>query len=162
MMLDNGTEVWAFSSSQYVQNAVGNIEKYLRKMGKSLPKRANTPLSLNYRPETDMTPELEPAEASYYQSFCYKLRMMGMPCDFPSFIFGDNKLVLTNLSNQFSMLKKKSSSIAYHFVQEGVAKDKCHVAYINMHDNLADLLTKPLPNGDKRNKFIMMVLNHNT
>ena len=55
---------------------------------------------------------------------CYKLRMMGIPCNFPSFIFGDNKLVLTNLSNPFSMLKKKSSSIAYHFVQEGVAKNK--------------------------------------
>ena len=88
--------------------------------------------------------------------------MVGIPCDFPSFIFGDNKSVLTNLSNPFSMLKKKSSSIAYHFVREGVAKDKWCVTYINTHDNLADLLTKPLPSGDKRNKFIMMVLHHIT
>ena len=66
--LDNGVEAWAFSSSQYVQNAVGNVEKYLRKIGKLLLKRAKTPLSSNYRPETDVTPELEPAKASYYQS----------------------------------------------------------------------------------------------
>ena len=46
--LDNGAEAWAFSSSQYVQNAIGNIEKFLRKIGKSLPERAKTPLSSNY------------------------------------------------------------------------------------------------------------------
>ena len=52
----------------------------------------------------------------YLRGLCYKLSMMGIPCNFPSFIFGDNKSVLTNSSNLFSMLKKKSSSIAYHFV----------------------------------------------
>ena len=98
----------------------------------------------------------------YLRGLRYKLRMMGIPCDFPSFVFGDNKSVLTNSSNPFSMLKKKSSSIAYHFVREGVAKDKWRVAYVNTHDNLADLLTKPLPNGEKRDKFIMMVLHHIT
>ena len=321
LILDNGAEAWSFSSSQYVLNAVGNVEKYLASKGKSLPKKAKAPLTTNYRPEIDTSRELEPIEASYYQSLIgilrwivelgrvditveasmmascmalpreghlqqlyhifaylkakhntemvfdptepsideslfiredwkhttygscieqrpanmpqprgfgfkirayvdsdhaadnitrrsrtgfliylnsapvywtskkqgsietssfgsefialkncceylrglrYKLRMMGIPCEYPSYIYGDNKSVLINSSNPFSMLKKKSSSIAYHFVRENVAKDECRVAYINTHDNVADMLTKPLAGGEKRLKFINMILHHIT
>ena len=88
--------------------------------------------------------------------------MMGIPCEYPSFIYGDNKSVLINASNPFSMLKKKSSSIAYHFVRENVSRDECRVAYINTHDNVADMLTKPLHNGEKRLKFMKMILYHIT
>ena len=98
----------------------------------------------------------------YLRGLRYKLRMMGIPCDHPSYIFGDNKSVLVNLSNPFSMLKKKSSSIAYHFVRENVAKDECRVTYINTHDNIADMLTKPLFNSEKRTKFMKMILHHIT
>lgn len=306
--LENGKQAWAFSSSQYVKNAVENVENHLRKQNKSLPKRVKSPLSVNYRPEIDTTPELDAIDASYYQSLIgilrwivelgridvtceaslmascmalprqghldqvyqmfaylkakhnsemvfnptepelnidllfprenwrdtvygdcneelpanipnargygfkliayvdsdhagdsitrrsrtgfivylngapiywtskkqgsietssfgsefiamkncceylrglrYKLRMMGIPCDFPSFVHGDNKSVLVNSTKPFSMLKKKSCSIAYHFVREGVAKDEWRVTYINTNDNVADLLTKPLPGGD--------------
>lgn len=98
----------------------------------------------------------------YLRGLRYKLRMMGIPCEYPSYIYGDNKSVLINSSNPFSMLKKKSSSIAYHFVRENVAKDECRVAYINTHDNVADMLTKPLAGGEKRLKFINMILHHIT
>ena len=53
----------------------------------------------------------------------YKLRMFGVPVKHLAYVFGDNKSVLTNSSNPHSVLKKKSSSIAYHFVREGVAKN---------------------------------------
>ena len=86
----------------------------------------------------------------YLRGLRYKLRMMGIPCDFPLYVYGDNKWVLVNSGNPFSMLKKKSSSITYHFVKEGIAKDEWHVAYVNTHNNIADLLTKPLPGGEKR------------
>ena len=79
--------------------------------------------------------------------------MMGIPCEYPSFIYGDNKSVLINASNPFSMLKKKSSLIAYHFVRENVSKDECRVIYINTHNNVADMLTNPLCNGEKRVKI---------
>ena len=46
----------------------------------------------------------------------YKLRMMGISCDDPTFIYGDNQSVLANMTVPDSMLKKKSQSIAYHFV----------------------------------------------
>jgi hypothetical protein len=58
----------------------------------------------------------------YIQGLRYKLCQMGIAIDKPTYIFGDNKLVLVNLSEPHSQLKKKSSSIAYHFVREGVAK----------------------------------------
>ena len=68
--LDNGVDAWSFSSSQYVQNAVANVEAYLRKLGKSLPRKATAPFTTGYCPEIDTTAELDPVEqaASYYQS----------------------------------------------------------------------------------------------
>jgi len=48
--------------------------------------------------------------------------MMGIPVDLPTFVYGDNQSVLTNSNLPYSVLKKKSSSIAYHFVREGVAQ----------------------------------------
>ena len=96
----------------------------------------------------------------YLRGLRYKLRMMDIPCDFPSYIFGDNTSVLVNSSKPFSMLKKKSSSIAYHFVREGVAKNEWRVTYINTNLNIADLLTKPLPGGEKRSRFVATILHH--
>ena len=49
--LENGASAWAFSSSQYVQAAVQNVEVYLATKQGKLPSRANTPISSNYRPE---------------------------------------------------------------------------------------------------------------
>ena len=319
--LENGVDAWSFSSSQYVQNAVSNVEEYLRRIDRSLPKRANAPFTNDYRPEIDVTSELSSQLASYYQSLIgilrwivelgriditaevsmmascmalprkghleqlfhifaflkkkhntemvfdpsipdvderqfekedwsntvygecvedvppgrpesrgfgftirayvdsdhagdsitrrsrtgfiiflnsapiywtskkqgsigtssfgsefiamktcceyirglrYKLRMMGIPCELPAYVYGDNQSVLVNSSKPFSVLKKKSSSIAYHFVREGIARDEWRVAYVNTHDNLADLLTKALAGGEKRTRFTGMVLHHIT
>jgi hypothetical protein len=90
----------------------------------------------------------------------FKLRMMGITVDEPAFVFGDNQSVLANTTAPTSTLKKKSNAIAYHFVREGCAKDEWRTAYINTHDNVADLLTKPLPSGEKQTKFIPMLLHH--
>lgn len=90
----------------------------------------------------------------------YKLRMMGIPCELPAYILGDNQSVLYNTSIPESTLKKKSQSIAYHFVREGSARDEWRTAHVNTHDNPADLLTKPLPAGKKRSGFVRMILNH--
>ena len=45
--------------------------------------------------------------------------MMGISIHGFSYIYGDNKSVLTNASLPDSVLKKKSVSIAYNFVREG-------------------------------------------
>ena len=94
----------------------------------------------------------------YVRGLRYKLRMMGIPCEEPTYVYCDNQSVLANTTAPDSQLKKKSNSVVYHFVREGCAADEWRVAYVNTHDNTADLLTKPLPSGDKRNGFIRKVL----
>ncbi len=66
--LENGLMAWSFSSTQYVQAAVKNVEEYLMARGERLVAKAPTPLSNGYRPEIDMSPELESTEASYFHS----------------------------------------------------------------------------------------------
>jgi hypothetical protein len=312
---------WAFSSSQYVQEAVKNIEKYLDEKGGKLPTKAETPIQMSFRPELDVSPELNPTDAAYFQStigilvrwivelgridiclevsmlsshlalpreghlaqtfhifsylkkyhntemvfdpsdhvvdesmfdlkdwtssafghvageeqkptnmpqprglgfvvrakvdadhaadtmtrrsrtgflvflnyapiywmskkqsvesssfgseFCamkncckylrgmlYKLRMLGIPCDGPVYIQGDNQFVLYNTTIPDSTLKKKSQSIAYHYVREGSARDEWRTSYISTHDNDADLLTKTQPAGEKRKRFVHNLLHH--
>ena len=84
----------------------------------------------------------------YIHGLQYKLHMMRITCN--SFIFGDNQSVLANTTIPDSTLKNKSQSIAYHFVREDTARDEWSTAYVNTHLNPADILTKPLPSGDKR------------
>ena len=86
--------------------------------------------------------------------------MTGIPVNGPCYIQGDNQSVLANTTNPGSVLKKKSQSIAYHFVREGVANDEWRTSYVNTHLNEADLLTKLLPFGEKRKGFVMNLLHH--
>ena len=60
----------------------------------------------------------------YLRGLRIKLRSMGLPVDLTCFIHGDNNIVLANSSQPFSVFKKKSNSIAYHFVREECAKDE--------------------------------------
>jgi hypothetical protein len=70
--------------------------------------------------------------------------MMGIPVQNPYFIYGDNQSVLWNTSVPDSMLKKKSCSVAYHFVREGVSRDEWRTGYIKTMFNPAGILTKSL------------------
>ena len=319
--LENGVKAWAFGSSQYVHAAVKNVEAHLERSNEKLPNKTDTPIQTSYRPELDVSPELNPTDAAYYQSligvlrwmvelgrvdiclevsmmssclalpreghlkqvirifaylkrhhnaelvydpsepyidetqfaeqdwttsefghvqgkellppnmpeprgfgfvmrakvdadhasdtvtrrsrtgflvflnsalvywsskkqtsvesssfgseFCamkqcceylrglrYKLRMMGIPVDGPAYIYGDNQSVLANTTIPDSTLKKKSQSIAYHFVREGAARGEWRTSYINTHDNESDLLTKVLPSGAKRKRFVGNLLHH--
>ena len=72
---------------------------------------------------------------------------MGIPVEGPTYIYGDNQSVLANTTIPDSTLKKKSQSIAYHYVREGVARDEWRTSHVNTHDNEADLLIKQLPDG---------------
>jgi hypothetical protein len=74
----------------------------------------------------------------------YKLRIMGVPVKGPSYVYGDNMSVVTNVSRPESTLRKKSNSICYHTVHEAVAMGEALVAHIPPKKNLADLFTKVL------------------
>ena len=96
----------------------------------------------------------------YIRGLRYKLRMMGIPVEGPTCIYGHNQSLLANTTIPDSTLKKKSQSIAYHFVHEGVARDEWRTSYVNTHVNEADLLTKQLPHGEKRKGFVSNLLHH--
>ena len=85
---------------------------------------------------------------------------MGIPVEGPVFIYGDNQSVLANTTIPESQLKKKSQSIAYHFIREGAARDEWRTAYVNTHDNESDLFTKLLPSGPKQEGFVRRFLHH--
>ena len=77
VQLENGIWAWSFSSSQYVQSAVKNVEEYVGKSENSHLKilsKAETPLTTSYRPELDVSPELTPRDSAYYQSLIGILR----------------------------------------------------------------------------------------
>jgi hypothetical protein len=100
------------------------------------------------------------AATEYVRGLRFKLRMMGIPVECHTYIYGDNQSVLANTTMPHSNLKKKSNAIAFHFVREGTARDEWRTAYINTHDNPSDMLTKALPSGEKRRKFCRLVLYH--
>ena len=95
----------------------------------------------------------------YLRVIRYTLRMFGIPVDEPAFIYGENQLVLINASAPESTLKKKSQSLAYHFIREGCTSDEWSTTYIHTLLNVSDLMTEPL-SGDKSWRFFRMLLHH--
>ena len=59
MALSNGDVAWALLSDTYVKRAVEEVERYLNERGKQLKKKLISPMASGYRPELDMSPELE-------------------------------------------------------------------------------------------------------
>ena len=55
------------------------------------------------------------------------------------------------------MLKKRSSSVAYHFVREGVAKREWITGYVNTSVNPSDIMTKMELNREERRRKIRMI-----
>ena len=316
VQLSNGVWAWGQSPSKYVQEAVRNVEAHLKKTGKSLTKRVYGPFPTGYSAELDTSPELEPEQASYYQSqigilrwmvelgrvdiitevsvlsshlalpreghleavfhiyaylkkkhntrmvfdpsypminednfpdhewknfygevkeavppnapkplgrevdlrlfvdsshaddksnrrsrsgyfvflnsapiawlskkqatietavfgaefvamkigmeavrgIRYKLRMMGIPISGPTFIYGDNMSVIHNTQRPESVLKKKNNAICYHAIRESVAMGESKTGHIPTDENVADLATKIIGGGTKRDHLTGLVL----
>jgi hypothetical protein len=83
------------------------------------------------------------------ESLRYKLRMFGIPIDGPTNVFCDNEAVTKNTIFPESTLKKKHNSIAYHRAREAVAAQTIRVTKEDGKTNLADVLTKLLPQATK-------------
>ena len=67
---------WAMSSTKYCKRAIKEVETELKKIDKRLPTNVKTPLSSGYRPELDMSKELNPDRLNYYQGLIGVLRWM--------------------------------------------------------------------------------------
>ena len=87
----------------------------------------------------------------------YKLRMMGVGISGPSYIYGDNMLVIHNTQRPESMPKKKSNSICYHAIRESVAMGESLTGHIGTNENVGDLATKVLY-GQKRRYMVLQLL----
>jgi hypothetical protein len=74
----------------------------------------------------------------------YKLRMLGVPIETPSVMYGDNMSVVLNTTRPSSVLKKKHQAIAYHRVREACAAGFLSFSYIPSKENISDCLTKAL------------------
>ena len=88
----------------------------------------------------------------------YKLQMMGVPLTGPAYVYGDNMPVIHNTQKPESMLKKKSNKICYHFARESVAMDEFRTGHIDTNENQADLATKVIPGGYKRDHLVGKLL----
>ena len=88
----------------------------------------------------------------------YKLRMMGIEIAGPSYFFGDNMSVIHNTSKPESVLKRKSNSICYHAIRESVAMGETLCGHIRSEDNCADVCTKVISGGRKRDGLVSQVL----
>ena len=88
----------------------------------------------------------------------YKLWMMGVPLDGPTYAYGDNMSVIHNTQRHESMLKKKSNSICYHACRESVVMGDTITGHVPTLENPADLATKVIPGGIRRNGLIERIL----
>ena len=69
VVLPNGVKVYSYTASQYLHKAVHGVEEHLVRKGlKLLEKKTGTPLPTTYHPELDVSPELMPDDAAYYQA----------------------------------------------------------------------------------------------
>jgi Reverse transcriptase (RNA-dependent DNA polymerase) len=75
--LNNGVKCWSFSSLQYMQAAVKNVEDYLKRLNNpswKMPAKAETPMQTSYQPELDVSPELDTDGAVDFMSLIGVLR----------------------------------------------------------------------------------------
>ena len=70
----NGRKVWTLTSAAYLKAAVANVEEQLLLKRLKLPSRAITPMTQNYHPKLDTTPELIDDDITTYQEHIGVLR----------------------------------------------------------------------------------------
>jgi hypothetical protein len=72
----------------------------------------------------------------------HTLRMMGIPVDYQTYVFGDNAAVITQSTIPHSQLGKRHNALAYHFTREAIATGMIRMFHVAGIDNPADCMTK--------------------
>ena len=70
------------------------------------------------------------------------LRSVGGPIGAKSFLFGDNRSVVTSATLPHSLLTKRHNILAYHRVREAIAAKLMAFYWIQSAYNLRDMLSK--------------------
>ena len=80
----------------------------------------------------------------------YMLCMLGIPIDGPSWLFGDNKSVITSSTIPHSTFGKCWNALSYHHFREAIAAGIVRFHYIPTDENPSDVLMKALPHFKAR------------
>ena len=75
----------------------------------------------------------------------YTLRMMGIPINGKSWLFGENQSVITSSTIPKSTLNKRHNALSYHRVRECIAMGIINLLHVDGKNNPSDVLTKFLP-----------------
>ncbi|KAL7559264.1 hypothetical protein ACA910_009039 [Epithemia clementina (nom. ined.)] len=76
------------------------------------------------------------------QEFCNTLWYLGVPIQGKSYLFGDNKSIVTNATLPHSILNKRHHLLSYHCVREAVAAGWLAFYWKESKTNPADILSK--------------------
>jgi hypothetical protein len=88
----------------------------------------------------------------------YKLIIMGVALSGPTYFYGDSMSVVHNTQRTDSVLKEKSNYICYHAVRESAAMGESIIGHVPSVKNPADIFTKVVPGGQKRNHLIHLLM----
>ena len=83
------------------------------------------------------------------RDLAHKLRIMGIPCGNPRYIYVNIQSEFANTTIPDSTVSK-SLKVIYIIWYVQVLLEIKRESAMSMHDNAADLQTKPLPSGEKR------------
>jgi hypothetical protein len=89
----------------------------------------------------------------------YKLSMMGVTFSGTTFVYGNNMSVVHNTQRPEYVLKN-SNSLCYHMVRETAAVVESIIGHVPSVDNPADICTKVVAGGKKRNHLIRLLLHY--
>jgi hypothetical protein len=93
------------------------------------------------------------------QGLQYKLWMMEVYLNGPSYIYGDKMSVIYNTHPTTWIDIEEEVSVCYHVVWESVAMGESLTGHISMHDNPADICTKiVIPSGMKWDHLVGLIL----
>lgn len=88
------------------------------------------------------------AAAAVKEALWLRKLMTDLGYDIPTVnIYCDNQAALTLLKNPISSARSKHIDVVYHFARERVARKEVEFSYCNTDLNVADIMTKALPEG---------------
>ena len=82
---------------------------------------------------------------------------MSIPISGASYVYGDNVLVIHNITKPESTLNKKGNAIAFHAIHKSVVMGETLTGHMRPESNLSDVLTKTVT-GHKSKHLVSLVL----
>ena len=162
----NGRDVWTMSSTDYIKAAIANVKEQLNKRGKKLATKAPTPLTTNYYPEMDTSPELDPNGITTYQQELIGILRWSVEIGrvdiltelsmLSSYQAAPRQGHLEQIYHIFAYLKKKPKLTLYFYPQEpdinprwfeGDSQETFREQYRDAKEQLPDSTMMPEPRG---------------